>query len=418
MSQSSTSLHRSITLPMLLLYGLGTMVGGGFYALVGKVTASAGDQMPLAFVVASVIAGFTAWSFSELAGRYPSSAGESRYVLEAFGRPSWATATGWLVVLTGVVSAATLCNAFGRFAEDLLGISGWVGVVGVVVALAGVAAWGIGESVALAVLITLIEVGGLLAVVIVRREVLWDLPGALPSMLLPPTSLEAGWGVMVGAFLAFYAFVGFEDMVNLAEEVVDIERTMPLAIGGAMLITTLLYVGVGSIAVLAVDAEVLVSAATPMAVLVQADGGSWAVVMTIISMLAGVNGALMQIVMASRVVYGMAARGLAPELLGRVHPSTRTPVVATVVVAVAVWLLATLVDLVSLARATSGVLLAVFTLVNLSLAVIHRRDGPAPSGIVRVPIWAPWVGALLTSGLLLLQLWVLFAGSAPVAGHG
>lgn len=410
---TDTTLARRLGPWTLTLYGVGTMVGGGFYALVGKVSAQAGMLTPWALLMASAVAGLSALCFAELSARFPSSAGESRYVEEAFGWRGLAGLVGWMVIATGVVSAATLARAFAGFLVDLVpAVPEVAGVVGILALLTLVAAWGIGESTALAIGITVVEVGGLVWALAVGWPALAALPDALPDLVALPDAAQAQ-GVALGAFLAFYAFVGFEDMVNLAEEVEDVERTLPWAILGALGITTVLYVAVGLLLVLAHPPEALAASATPLGLILGAEGRpvvAWAV--GVISMLAGVNGALMQLVMAARVVYGLAARRLAPAWLGRVDPRTRTPVVGTVAAGLVAAALALTLDLVPLARLTSGVLLAVFALVAASLGVLQARDPGVRAGVVHVPRIVPWLSVLACLGFLALQL-----TGGPAGGH-
>jgi amino acid transporter len=202
--------------------------------------------------------------------------------------------------------------------------------------------------------------------------------------LLPDLTLPAAGAVLSAAFLAFYAFIGFEDMVNMAEEVKHPKRTLPRAILLAMIITTALYILVALIAVLSVPTDDLAAAEAPLSLLLGGIAGPRAIIL--ISMLAGVNGALVQIVMASRVMYGMATRRGAPRWLGAVHPATQTPVRATIVAALVVALLAWWLPLESLARITSAIILGVFALVHASLIRIRFRAHHRPGGLPRTLI--------------------------------
>lgn len=407
MTTDAPGLRRTLSLPMLTLYGLGTMVGGGIYALVGKVAGTAGMLAPLAFVISAVIAGLSALSFCELSARYPTSAGESRYVLEAFGNERAAAITGWLVMLTGVVSAATLARAFGGFLQELAPIAPALGTVLCVAMLTGIAIWGIGESVMVATVITVIEVAGLFYVVWATRSGLATLPYRLDELI--PADVTGWTNAGIGGFLAFYAFVGFEDMVNLAEEVKDVRRTMPLAIITALVVTTVLYVLIATSAVLTLDAETLTTSAAPLSDMVRSYSAVGATWMTVAGLLSGINGALMQVVMAPRVAYGMARRGLAPAFLGKVNAQTQTPITATLIVGGVVLTLALGAPLESLARWTAGILLFVFFLVNVSLVAIQRAlPDPGPE-IPRVPRIAPVLGAVLCLGFLAFQGWATLA---------
>jgi len=401
----SARLSRSVTFPQLVLYGLGTMVGGGFYALTGKVAAEAGMATPLAFAAAGLLALVNAFTFAELSSRFPSSAGEARYVEEAFGRPGLAALVGWLVIATGVVSAGTLSVATVGFLRELVAVPEAVALVATVLVLGGVAAVGVGESVGTVVVITVVEVGALLLVLAAAAPG----AGAWPARLGEVAADADPAPVLAGAFLAFYAFVGFEDMVNMAEEVRDVRVALPRAILWSVLLTTALYVVVSLATVMLVPTDALAGSSAPLAVVVRALGGP-AVAIVVVSLLTGVNGALVQIVMAARVGYGMARRGRAPGWLGVVHARTRTPVNATALATGVTLVLALFVPLVTLARATSAIILVVFALLNLALLRIRARAGPDDEHEPRYPLALPLAGLLACAGLLVSQLVEVLGG--------
>jgi APA family basic amino acid/polyamine antiporter len=399
--QQPTPLRRALSLPLITLYGLGTIIGAGIYVLTGKVAGAAGMHAPLAFALAGVVAGFTALSFAELASRYPKSAGEALYVHEGFGR-RWLTLTiGLALVAAGMVSAATLANGFVGYLHLFVPAPRWTIVCVLLLALGLLAAWGIFESALVATITTLIEVGGLLLIVAVASGSFAALPMRLPE-LLPPVAPAAWEGVLVGAFLAFYAFLGFEDMVTVAEEVRDARRNMPLAIllatGGA----TALYMLVALVAVLSVPPAELAQSEAPLAVIYERATGGPPWFIGVIGMIAAVNGALIQIIMGSRILYGMAREGWLPRALDRVHPRTQTPLATTLLMTAGVLLLALWLPLITLAKATSFILLAVFAVVNFALIRIKRR-APAPEGARSVPLWVPGVALVLTASILAFQ---------------
>ena len=389
--QQRVRLKRSLSLPMIIFYGLGTIVGGGFYALVGKVSAEAGMLTPLAFAVAATIAMFSAFSYAELSARFPYSAGEAHYMLAAFGRNLPAAIVGWAVIATGVVSAATLADAFTGFFCSLVDVPAWLVICAMVIGLGLVAAWGIGQSARLALIITVIELSGLVVVVWAAGNKIDALPDRLPE-LMPAFSWQAWSGVCLGAYLAFYSFVGFEDMVNVAEEVKRPRRNLPIAILASLALSAVFYVCVTLTMVLAVDQQDLAASDSPLS-LAFAKGGRAAELITIVGMLSGLNGALVQIVMASRVAYGMAERRQAPSIFSRVSPATHTPLPATFGVVVVVLALALWLPIVALAKLTSTILLAVYAAVNVSLIVIKLRDGPPQKEGPEYPLWLPVVGA-------------------------
>lgn len=403
---ATQDLKRSITLPFLVLYGVGTMVGAGFYALMGKVVAEAGMAAPFAFVLTGVLAALSACSFAELSSRFPVSAGAAQYVREGFGNKNLSSITGWLVILTGVVSAATMTVASVGFLSEMMVLNEALGIVLLVVIMAGIAAWGIGESVAVVTVITVVEVGALVYVCGINLDALGDLPARWPELL--PTSASGGWlGVFAGAFLAFYAFIGFEDMVNMAEEVKDVRRTMPIAIIAAISLTTVLYVVVILVALLALPPERLIDSATPVAELARGAGWLSGAGLWLVSLMTGLNGALVQIIMASRVAYGMAKRDQAPAWLAAVNPITQTPVRATVLMGGIIAALALYFPLTTLAKATSAIILLIFAGVNLALWLVKGRD-PDPGGAgPRYPRWLPLMGFAASLLVVGFQTWLL-----------
>ena len=396
------ALKRTLTLPLLTFFGLGTILGAGIYVLVGEVAGLAGMHAPLAFVVAAVVASFTAFSYAELAARHPTSAAEAVYVQEGFGRPWLSMLAGALVLFAALASAAALANGFAAYLRLFVDVPAWTAVLAVLLALGALAAWGIHESARAAAVATLIEIGGLLLVVAVSGESLLALPQRLPE-LAPPLRGAAWPGIFLAAFVAFFAFIGFEDMANLAEEVIEPERTMPRAILLALAIATALYLLVAVTAVLALSRAELAGNDAPLALMYAKATGREPFFIGLIALFAVLNGALVLLIRAARVLHGMSARGWLPAGLGRVHPVRRTPMLATAVVTAATLALALALPLASLARATSAAILVVFCLINLALLRIRRRV-PAPPGVRGYPAVVPLAGCVLSLLLLAVQL--------------
>jgi len=410
MSEEEPKLRRIITLPQLVFYGVGTMVGGGFYALTGKVAAEAGMMAPVAFLVSGLLAAVNAFTFAELSSRMPVSASAAHYAQAAFGCKWFSGMIGWLVIATGVVSAGTLAVATVRFLGDLVMVPNALGIVVVVLALGLVAAWGIGESVWTVTVITFIEVSALIYVLFAAGGNLSALPERLPEML-PGLSSLAWIGILSGAFLAFYSFLGFEDMVTMAEEVKDVRRTLPIGILLSIVITVSLYVMVMTVAVLTVAPAELAAANTPFARVIGGTEGLVGKAMVVVSMLTGINGALVQIIMAARMAYGLAGTNAAPRLLGVVHPKTRTPLNATAFMSAIVLLLALFFPLVTLAKATSTIILFVFALLNVALVRIKLRGDVPPENAVTYPIGLPIAGFFACTGILVFSLWRVLAAA-------
>ena len=310
-------LRRRLTLPLLTFYGLGTIVGAGIYVLIGAVAGRAGLYAPMAFLLSALIAALTAHSYAELSARFPKSAGEAVYVREGFGSPFLAGMTGIAVIVTGVVSAATIANGFAGYLGVFVDYPTWLVIVTFTVVLCAIATWGILQSVMIATVITLMSIAGLLVVVSLAIDSLSTID-ANWQRLLPPFELGVWTGITFGAFLAFYAFIGFEDMVNVAEEVKDPRRTLPLAIYLALILAAFLYVLVALVAVLSLDVESLATSEAPLVDVVAAAGNADAGPMiAVFSLLSVTNSALAQIIMASRIIYGMSRDGALPACLVR-----------------------------------------------------------------------------------------------------
>lgn len=401
------SLKRSLSLPLITFFGLGDIIGAGIYVLIGKVAGYAGMYAPVSFFMAAVIALFTGFSYAELSSRYPRSSGEAFFTQEAMNRRLFSSAVGWAVVLTGVVSAATIANGFVGYLHLFVSIPDWLAIMMLVLVLGSLAAWGIIESVIAAALITLVELGGLLLVLWVAGGSLAELPERLPE-LVPPVSGTVWIGIATGSVLAFFAFIGFEDMVNVAEEVKNPSRNMPIAILLAIGISTVLYLLISLVAVLSLPLEELAGSRAPLAAIVQKSGGYQPTLIGLISIFAIVNGALIQIIMASRVIYGMVEQGGAPAIFAVINPKTRTPLRSTALVTVIVLTLALWLPLETLARTTSFVILIIFTIVNLSLFIIKRRI-PRQAGAACYPVWVPVVGVVLCGSLVIFQTIILLS---------
>lgn len=361
---------------------------------------------PLAFLLAAIVAGVTALSYCQLVVLLPKSAGEATYVEAAFNRSSLTKIVGYLVLFTGIVSAATLINGFLGYLAVFIEIQPVIGVLLIVGIMMTLAIWGIAESLWIVGLLTLLEVFGLILVIVLVGDVLLKIPEHIHSLVIPTSSM-ALTGLLAGAFLAFYAFIGFEDMVNIVEEVRQPERDMPRAILVALLISTFLYILIALIAVLAMPLDELSASDAPIRDLLHSSHPTAALWVTSISLLAIVNGVLAQMIMGSRVLYGMAAQQRAPTIFSRVGKRNQTPWVATLSVGMLTAVFAILLPLEQLAKATSFIILCVFTLVNLSL---WRLKKIRPNELMNMPKNIPSMpifGATLCMGLLTLQVFSL-----------
>ena len=405
-----TPLNRAISLPMLVLYGLGTTIGAGIYALVGELAGASGYLAPAAFLVASVLAGITALSFAELSSRFPWAAGAALYTREGFGSEHLSTLVGLLVVSAGLVSSAALVNAFAGYLMPLLDPLFELNRVTIILLatlfLGIFAAWGIVQSILITATMTLLGMTGLMIVIYVGHGALADLATEWPKLI--PTTDFTSWGlIFAGTLLAFYAFIGFEDMVVVAEEVKDVKHNLPLAILLTLGITTLIYMLIMTIAVLSIPPETLAQSSAPMALLYQFHTGEDAKFISLIGLFAIIDGVLIQMIMASRVLYGLSSKGQLPTFLSRVHPKTQTPLFATGFTLCCVLILALVGRLGSLAELTSIIMLIVFSLVNLSLWRIKQRQ-PHNEGNINLPSWISLSAFIVSSVFVVLEVTKFF----------
>ena len=394
-------LKRAINLPLLAFYGIGTILGAGIYVLVGKVAGYAGMYTPFAFLLAAVLAGFSAFSYAELSVRFPKSAGEAIYIQEGLHYQPLSVIVGLLIVLIGMTSCATLITGLTGYAREFILLPDFIIIIATILIMGAIVAWGIGESVFIATLMTIIEILGLVIILWVARDGFSALPARIGE-LAPGMDLVTWGGVLLGSFVAFYAFIGFEDIVNVAEEVKSVERNLPRAIIIALVVTTVFYILVSLVSVLVVTPAQLAASDAPLAFIYQTMTGSDNKLIAVISVVSILNGALIQIVMASRVLYGMSRRKWLPAFFGYVHHRRRTPLKSTVIVTAVILLLALVLPLLSLAKLTSFITLTIFTLINLSLLMIKLRKEQSPG--FSVPIWVPLSGFLLTVSFLVYQL--------------
>jgi len=389
--------------PLLLtLYGVGVMVGAGIYVLVGTVAGNAGILAPLAFLAAGLVAAPTAMSYAELSVRMPESSGEATYVRAAFNATWPSVVVGLTIVFVGTTSAAAVLRGGVGYLQSLIDLPTEVLIVAVAVVLLLIALWGVLESLALAGVITILEVVGLVLVI----QAGW--------VSTPTDAWKAGWpafdaipwaGLGLSMVLAFFAFIGFEDIVNLAEEVKRPHRTLPIAILGSLIIAAVLYGGVSIAALRAVDPQLLSDSEQPLSLVYERSGRNGEV-LSAIAAVAALNGVLAQLVMASRMLFGLGRRARPLAVFTHVHPRFGTPVLATVTIGVAVVAAALTLNVGALAETTSTVLLVVFMIVNVALIVLKRRDArqlhadptltansdPVAAPQFSVPTVVPWLG--------------------------
>lgn len=400
-ASSSTSLRRAVTGPLLFLFILGDVLGAGVYALIGEMAGDAGGLVWLSFGVALCLALLTAFSYAELVTKYPHAGGSAVYAEKAYRSPLVAFLVGYCMLAAGVVSAAGLSLAFtGEYLTAFLDVPQVPAAIVFLLVVALVNAWGIKESLRANVVMTLVESAGLVLVVVLGAWVLGRGDADLGGAVTPPEGSSVWLAVLGSALVAFYSFVGFETSANLAEEIRDVSSVYPRALFGSLATAGVVYVLLGFVAPAVVDPSDLAASSGPLLEVVRIAGAVPPGLFAVIALVAIVNGALLTMIMASRLTYGMARRGLLPSPLARVLPQRRTPGVAILVTTGLAIVLAATNELVDLASTVVLLLLFVFGSTNVAVLVL-RRD-PVEHDHFRSPTVMP-VLAVASCLLLLTQ---------------
>jgi amino acid transporter len=381
------------------VYAAGDILGAGIYALVGAVVALSHSGAWLSFVLAAVIALLTGLTYAELSSRIPLAAGAAAYSRRAFAHPAVAFLVGVMVLASGLTSAATVTHAMVGYLDTFVALPSLPASLALLCLMALLNFSGIEESSRVNIVLTAVEFAGLLLVIVAGLIAVQHLDGATASERLTD-SIELK-GIAAGATVAFYAYIGFEDTANIAEEVRDASRVVPRAILTAIAVATTLYVIVTVLALLVVPPEKLAASARPLLVVFEESGFAFpSSVFSIIALLAVGNTGLLNLIMASRLAYGMSREGLFPAVLQRVHPRRRTPWVA-----IAATFLVTVLLVVSggvrvLAQTTSLLLLIVFTILHIAVLRLKRRHPDPGPGVFRTPAWTPVLGALVCGTMI------------------
>ena len=393
-TQSQTELKRAIAPRVLLLFVLGDILGTGIYALVGEVGGEVGGAIWAALLVALVLAFFTAASYSELVTKYPKAAGAALYVNKAFKNSGVTFMVTFAVMASGLTSAGTAARAFGGdYLSEFITLPLVAVAVVFIVALTFINYLGISESTKVNVICTLIEATGLIVIVIVGIAALLGGDGEPSRAFEFKEGTAVPLAIMGGAALSFYALIGFEDSVNLAEETKDPHRSFPRALFGGLLIASVIYLFVAFTASMVVPTGRLVDSSAPLLEVVKLGPLSIPTrLFSAIALIAIFNTALINLIMASRLVYGMARQGILPKIFGRVDNRRQTPVVAIASTAgIAISLILTA-EVEALAETTVLLLLGVFILVNIS--VLRLRSDKVDHEHFAAPTVMPVLGAL------------------------
>ena len=404
----------------VLFYGLGSMLGAGIYALVGRAAESLGNAIWLAFLAAMIAALLTGLSYACVGGRYPKAGGAAYVSQRALRRPALSYVVGMAVMMSGLTSMATGAQAIAENLEKAFGMDlpiKWV-AIGLVFLVGCVIYRGIRESMWANMVCTVVEAAGLLFIIAVGVR-FW---GGVNYLETPVDSGGIGSGITLalvlnGAVLMFFSFIGFEDILNVSEEVKDPKRDIPFGLIGAMILATLIYMAVAITAVSVLPWREIAASKTPLMEVARTAAPWFHGIDRVylgITIFAIGNTALLNYLMGSRLLYGMSRQGLLPAVFGKVHPQRHTPQLAIVVLFGIVSLLILSGGVKPLAEATVLLLLTVFTLVNVSLIVLKRREGEPEDGF-DVPLLVPILGALVCALLVVVRVHAAFTDPKPGA---
>lgn len=389
-------LKRSLSLPLLVFYGLGVIIGAGIYVVISDVAAATGSLAILSFVVAGVFAGLTGLCYAELGARFPEAAGAAAYVKEAFASDRLSRLTGFAVAAVTLVSAATIAHGAASYIRHFIPLSPAVLAVAVVVLFTAVACLGVKDSVRAAAAMTMIEITGLALVVALGADQIQNLPDRIPQFI--PHGLPDLGRIFAGAFLAFFAFTGFESLVNMAEEAEDAAKAIPRAILLSLGISTVIYI---IVAFVAVAGPFTAGSSDSLLLSVIAHHDPRLVsVFTALAIIAVANGVLIQILMLARLFYGMSRRRLLWGWLSRVN-GRQVPLPATLLSGVLIIVSTYALSFESLLQATTTLTLCVFTAVSLSLWRLKTATAVQPK--FQVPLWVPAWAAVGNVALIAAQ---------------
>ncbi|MBL4792570.1 APC family permease [Citromicrobium bathyomarinum] len=391
------TLKRDMGLGGLIFYGTGTILGAGIFVVIGEVMGEAGPAAPLAYALAGLVAVFTALSFAEIGARVPTAAGAIDYVEAGFGdRAALPAIVGWLLIAANIVSGATITTGFVSYLSSFVALPGWMATIGLLAVVGFVSVAGMKQAAWFMTATTALGLVTLLAILWLARDGLLAWPGLLRDGSVWEGAGSTGFtGILAGAFLAIYSFIGFGDMAQTAEELKRPKRNLPRGIVVTILIVLAFYLLIATALGGLSDIDGIAQADAPLVYAATRGGEFPALPLALASLLVIVNGALTQIVAASRLLMdlGRDGRGGVPGKAGEVSDTTNTPVFATLAVLAVVLILALFVPLGTLASGTSLVILMVFAMVNAALWRLKRKT--QPEDVPHLWVSVPLIGLVL-----------------------
>ncbi len=364
----------------LTMYGIGLTLGAGIYVLIGEAAGFAGNSMWISFLLATIVAIFAGLSYAELSALFPKAAAEYVFVKNAFKNNFIAFIIGWLTAITSIITAATVALGFGGYFTEFVGIPIILSAILLLGVLSFVNFIGIRQSAWMNTIFALITAGGL--GLIIFLGVTFGSAESVDYLEAP----NGTTGIVLAFILIFFAFIGFEDMANVAEEVKRPQKTLPRAIILCILITGVIYVLVSLSSVRILNWEELGQSTAPLAdVAFKALGMEGKITLSIIALFATASTVLITLVAGARILYGMARNGSLPFLLGKIHSKTKTPWIAVIGIFVASIAFSFIGDIVIVANIAVFAIVVTFAMVNLSV-ILLRYVQPEVERPFRVPV--------------------------------
>lgn len=378
----TTALKRCLGLWEIVIYGVGLILGAGIYVLIGAAAGIAGNMLWLAFLVAALVASFTALSYAELSALFPAAGAEFVFAREAFSSRAVAWITGFCALVVGFAAASAVAVGFAHYLNQFVPMNTVFAAGGLIIAMSVLNYWGIKESARFNVFATSIEIGGLLLVIAVGGYQIIDDAIPLANLLEAPTVAPEEWPflpVISAGALIFFAYLGFEDIANIAEEARDPYRDLPRAFIYALVISTLIYILVAVVAVSVVPYQELAESEQPLSVIMETlIGGAAPTLIAIIALFATANTVLITLIVSARMLYGMASDGSMPRALSRVSRKRYTPYLAVCVVGGISIAFLFFKHLEVLASITDVGIFILFLIVNLSNILLRLRRPELP----------------------------------------
>ena len=364
----------------LTMYGVGLILGAGIYVLIGEAAGFAGNSVWIAFALGSIVALFAGFSYAELSSIFPKAAAEYIFIKNAFKNNFFAFVIGWLTAITSIITAATVALGFGGYFAEFVNIPIIMSAIGLLLVLSIVNFVGIRESAWTNTIFTVIEAVGLILIIVIGFTF------ANPEPVNYTESPSGFPGIAIAFVLIFFAFIGFEDMANVAEEVKKPKKTLPRAIILSVIISGILYILVSLAVVRVVNWEELATSAAPIALVAERGLGSEAhILLSAIALFAITNTVLITLVAGSRIFYGMAKERVFPPILEKIHFKTKTPWIAIIVIMVTAMAFTLIGDIVIVANITVFAIVITFAAVNLAVIVLRYTE-PDIERKFKVPI--------------------------------